>query len=104
MNRSSPSEMFLGKGVLKICRKFTGEHPCRSAISIKLLYNCYTYFKTFRNGQITYDIALHSLKRDFVDAIIIESYLALKGLWETEALIPVTALVIPFVGFSNYAP
>ena len=34
--RSSPSEVFLGKGVLKICSKFTGEHPCRSAISIKL--------------------------------------------------------------------
>ena len=31
--------MFLGKGVLKICSKFTGEHPCRSAISIKLLCN-----------------------------------------------------------------
>ena len=28
--------MFLGKGVLKICSKFTGEHPCQSAISIKL--------------------------------------------------------------------
>ena len=35
--RSSPPEMFLGKGVLKICSKFTGEHPCRSVISIKLL-------------------------------------------------------------------
>ena len=21
-------EVFLGKGVLKICSKFTGEHPC----------------------------------------------------------------------------
>ena len=31
--------MFLGKGVMKICRKFAGEHPCRSAISIKLLCN-----------------------------------------------------------------
>ena len=30
-------EVFLGEGVLKICNKFTGEHPCRSAISIKLL-------------------------------------------------------------------
>ena len=29
--------MFLRKGVLEICSKFTGEHPCRSAISIKLL-------------------------------------------------------------------
>ena len=33
---SSHPEVFLGKGVLKICSKFTGEHPCRSAISIKL--------------------------------------------------------------------
>ena len=29
--------MFLGKGVVKICSRFTGEHPCRSEISIKLL-------------------------------------------------------------------
>ena len=28
--------MFLGKAVLKICSKFTGEQPCWSAISIKL--------------------------------------------------------------------
>ena len=33
--RSSYSEVFLRKGVLEICSKFTGEHPCRSAISIK---------------------------------------------------------------------
>ena len=38
-SRSSPSEVFLGKGVLKLCRKFTGKHPCRSVISIKLLCN-----------------------------------------------------------------
>ena len=31
--------MFLGKDVLKICCGFTGEHPCRSGISIKLLCN-----------------------------------------------------------------
>ena len=37
--RSSPLKVFLGKGVLKICGKFTGEHPCRSVISIKLLCN-----------------------------------------------------------------
>ena len=36
--RSSHTEVFLGKGVLKICSKFTGEHSCRSAVSIKLLY------------------------------------------------------------------
>ena len=35
--RSSHPEVFLEKGVLKICSKFTGEHSCRSVISIKLL-------------------------------------------------------------------
>ena len=34
--RSSHPEVFLEKGVLKICSKFTGEHPCRNVISIKL--------------------------------------------------------------------
>ena len=34
--RSSSPEVFLRKGVLKICSKFTGEHPCRSVISTKL--------------------------------------------------------------------
>ena len=33
---SSRPEVFLKKGMLKICRKFTGENPCRSVISIKL--------------------------------------------------------------------
>ena len=37
--RSSHLEVFLGRGVLKICSKFTGEHPCQSAISIKLQSN-----------------------------------------------------------------
>ena len=34
--RSSCPEELLRNDVLKICSKFTGEHPCRSAISIKL--------------------------------------------------------------------
>ena len=34
--RSSPPEVFLGKVVLIICSKYTGKHPCRSVISIKL--------------------------------------------------------------------
>ena len=37
--RSSCSELFLVKGVLKICSKFTGEYPCPSVISIKWLRN-----------------------------------------------------------------
>ena len=39
-SRSIHSEVFLGKGVLKIWSKFTGEHPCRNVISIKLLLIC----------------------------------------------------------------
>ena len=34
-DRSSHPEVFLRKGVLKICSKFTEEHPCRSMISKK---------------------------------------------------------------------
>ena len=34
--RSSHSEVFLRKGVRKICSKLTGEHPYRSAVSMKL--------------------------------------------------------------------
>ena len=41
--RSSHTDVFIGKGVLKICSKFTGEHSCRSVISIKLQYfDCLT--------------------------------------------------------------
>ena len=35
-SEGSRPEMFLGKGVLKICHKFTRKHPYRSAISKKL--------------------------------------------------------------------
>ena len=35
-SRDSRPEVFLEKGVLKICSKFTGEHPCRCVISINL--------------------------------------------------------------------
>ena len=37
--RSSPPEIFPWKDVLKICSKFTKEHPYRSVISIKMLCN-----------------------------------------------------------------
>ena len=33
--RSSPAEVFSGKGALKICCNFT-EHPCQSAFLIQL--------------------------------------------------------------------
>ena len=48
ISRSSRPEMFLGNGVLKIYRKITGEHQCRSVISIKLL--CNFIIITLRHG------------------------------------------------------
>ena len=45
-NRSSRSEVFLGKSVPKICSKLRAEHPCRSVVSKKfqstLWYGCWT--------------------------------------------------------------
>ena len=46
--RSSPSEVFLGKGVPKICSKLTREYPCRSVILTKLQSNFIEI--TFRHG------------------------------------------------------
>ena len=37
--RNSHAEMFLGRDILKICSKFTGEHPCRSAVALQLYWN-----------------------------------------------------------------
>ena len=37
--RSITPEVFLRKGILKICNKFMGEHPRRGVISIKLFQN-----------------------------------------------------------------
>ena len=50
--RSSGPEVFLGKGVLKICSKFTGDHPCESAISIKLLHILRTTFLKNTSGWL----------------------------------------------------
>ena len=36
IQKQPSGRVLLRKGVLKICSKFTGEHPCRSVISIKL--------------------------------------------------------------------
>ena len=38
--KCSRPEVFLGKAVLKICCKFTGEHPCRSVISSVITLLC----------------------------------------------------------------
>ena len=46
--RGTPPEVFLRKGVLKICIKFTGEHRCWNVIPIKLQSNFIEI--TFQHG------------------------------------------------------
>ena len=55
--------MFLGKGTLKICSKFTGDHPCRSAISIMLQSNFIEI--AFRHGCCPVNL-LHIFRTPFV--------------------------------------
>ena len=55
IHRSSSPEVFLGKSVLKICSKFTGEQTCRSVISIKLAAS------EFKEIWETFHIALRNL-------------------------------------------
>ena len=68
IDRSSHPEVFLGKGILKICSKFTGEHPCQSANKmlcnfieialrlgcspVNLLYIFRTPFLKYTSGQL----------------------------------------------------
>ena len=56
-NRSGYSEVFLGKGVLKISSKFTGEYPCRSALRhgcspVNLLHVFRTSFLKITSGWL----------------------------------------------------
>ena len=60
---SSHPKVFIGKGVLKICSIFTGEHPCRSVISIKLLCNFIEI--TLRHGCSPVNL-LHIFRTSFL--------------------------------------
>ena len=68
--RSSHPKVFLGKGVLKICSKFTGEHPCRIEIalrhgcsSVNLLHIFGTPFPKNTSGRLLLLVAILILKR-----------------------------------------
>ena len=60
--RSSHPEVFCEKGVLKLCSKITGEHPCWSVISMKLLCNLIEI--TLRHGCSPVDL-LHIFRTPF---------------------------------------
>ena len=61
--RNSHSDMFLGKDVLEICSKFTGEHLCRSVILIKL--HCNFTEITLQHGHSPVNM-LHTFRTPFV--------------------------------------
>ena len=61
--RNSQPEVSRGKGVLKICSKFTGEHPCRNAILIRLQSN-FTEI-TLRHGFSPVNL-LHIFRASFL--------------------------------------
>ena len=49
--RISCPDVFVGKGVLKLCSRFIGHHPCRSVISNvakQLVFSC-TFAEYFQN-------------------------------------------------------
>ena len=72
---SNPPYLFLGKGVLKICSKFTGEPPYQSVISINLF--CKFTEITLRHGYFPLNL-LH-IFRVKIKAICISFYSFIKG-------------------------
>ena len=64
LNRSRHPEKFLGKGILKICSKFTKAHPCWSAKSIKLQSNFIEI--TLRHGSSPVNL-LHTFRTFFLE-------------------------------------
>ena len=108
--RSSRPEVFLGKDVLKICCRFTREHPCRSVILIKLLCNiieitlrhalngCFWKFSitqlTFLNDTIKRTVIWqHKLTRSLITQMVKRLLIVFRSIaWQ----------VFNYVGFAKY--
>ena len=78
-SRSSHSEMSLRKGVLKICSKVTGQHPCRSAISIKFQSNFIEIAHRHRCSSVT---LLHIFSKEHLWAAASNLCWQLTHLWK----------------------
>ena len=78
LSRSSPSEQFLGKGIQKICSKFTGEHPCRSGMSIKL--HCSFLEIALRHGCFPVNM-LHIFRTRFSKNTSEGLFLSISNVW-----------------------
>ena len=69
--------MFLGKSVLKICSKYTREHPFQSVISIKMLCNFIEI--TLSHGcspvNLLHNFKISFQKNTYVDLLLILPFL-----------------------------
>ena len=74
IGRSSPPDVFLGTSVLKICSKFTREHPWGSVISIKLRRRA-PYPKNTCEGLLLYRADRNGIE------IIVAALAVLNDLW-----------------------
>ena len=99
IHRCSHPMVFLEKRILEICSKFTGEHPCRSVISIKLPSNFIEI--TLRHGCSSVNLwhifripftknasgwlllyTAHAFLlpgKEFIDCFLLDTWL--KGIW-----------------------
>ena len=94
--------MFLGKGVLKTCSKFTGKHTCRSVILIKLLCNFIeiTLWHGCSHVNLLHILRTPFYKNDYGGLLLIfvTERLVLKKqhLWKTFARLRMSSSFLPF--------
>ena len=105
--RSSRPQVFLGKGALKICSKFTGKHGCGS--EIKLLHGCSpvnllhifrtSFPKNTSGGSLLY---LKTSKHDCVGILL--SFFSFEALrCDTDRRIVLKTGMRLFLGKANYS-
>ena len=103
--RSSHPEVFSTKGVLKIYSKFTGEHPYRSVISIKLLCNFVEIALPYECSLVN---LLHILRTPFPKKLLDDCFLNFLNIFHhmstniVHGQIDVTLCSIYFLVNENY--
>ena len=100
--------VFLVKDVLKICSKFTGEQPCQSAISIKLLTLHWRSVSSIKLFKLRIPLAI-SLKVDFNTSfdptqriVLVKFFLDdCVRTWCLSLIVALTRLLILTIGLSR---
>ena len=84
-NRSSSPQVFLRKDVLKICSKFTRNHPCRSVISTKLQSNLIEI--TLRYGCFPANVSEHLFLRTSLEGCFCNNILLFSNIFGFKSVI-----------------